>query len=80
MTGRDDIHEDDFPNHVKEMHQDRDKKIEIEYKVRISTYTHKVSIIHFMQSLDKLPQPASDIATLPCNQAQNRFRNIYPCK
>ena len=33
MTGCNDIHEDDFPDHVKEMYQDRDHKFELEYKV-----------------------------------------------
>ena len=33
VTGRNDIHEDDFPDHVKQMHQDRDHKFELEYKV-----------------------------------------------
>ena len=32
-TGINDIPEDDFPDHVKEMHQDRDQKFEVEYKV-----------------------------------------------
>ena len=34
VTGYNDIHEDDFPNHVKMMHQDRDNKFELEYEVR----------------------------------------------
>ena len=33
VTGRNDIHEDDFPDHVKQMHQDRGHKFELEYKV-----------------------------------------------
>ena len=33
MTGCNDIHEDDFPDHVKQMHQERDHKFELEYKV-----------------------------------------------
>ena len=33
VTGISDISEDDFPDHVKEMHQDRDQKFEVEYKV-----------------------------------------------
>ena len=36
MTGRNDIHEDDFPDHVKQMHQERDHKFELEYKVSLS--------------------------------------------
>ena len=32
-TGINDIREDDFPDHVKEIHQDRDQKFEVEYKV-----------------------------------------------
>ena len=35
-TGISDIPEDDFPDHVKEMHQDRDQKFEVEYKVSTS--------------------------------------------
>ena len=35
---------------------------------------------YIFQSLEKLPKPASVIATLPCNIPQNRFKNIYPCK
>ena len=27
-----------------------------------------------------IPKPTSEIATLPCNIPQNRFKNIYPCK
>ena len=40
MTGCNDIHEDDFPDHVKQMHQERDDKFELEYKVShgINTY------------------------------------------
>ena len=34
VTGYNDIYEDDFPNHVKMMHQDRDNKFELEYEVR----------------------------------------------
>ena len=34
VTGRNDIPEVDFPDHVKQMHQDRDRKFELEYKVR----------------------------------------------
>ena len=30
-----DISEDDFPDHVKRMHQDRDQKFEVEYIVSI---------------------------------------------
>ena len=37
-------------------------------------------MVYNVQSLDKLPKPASEIATLPCNIPQNRFKNIYPCK
>ena len=37
VTGISDICEDDFPDHVKEMHQDRDKKFEVEYKVSTSS-------------------------------------------
>ena len=33
VTGRNDIPEADFPAHVKQMHLDRDHKLEIEYKV-----------------------------------------------
>ena len=36
-TGISDISEDDFPDHVKEMHQDRDQKFEVEYKVSTSS-------------------------------------------
>ena len=35
MTGRIDIHEDDFPNHVRQMHLERDKMFEMEFKVCI---------------------------------------------
>ena len=34
VTGYNDIHEDNFPDHVKLMHQDRDHKFELEYEVR----------------------------------------------
>ena len=85
-TGISDISEDDFPDHVKQMHQDRDQKFVVEYKVReycvhngVSTLYYSL-IVHHVQSLDKLPKPSSEIATLPCNIPQNRFRNIYPCK
>ena len=30
VTGCNDIHEDDFPDHVKQMHQERDHKFELE--------------------------------------------------
>ena len=33
VIGLSNIREDDFPDHVKEMHQDRDQKFEVEYKV-----------------------------------------------
>ena len=33
VVGLSNICEDDFPDHVKEMHQDRDQKFEMEYKV-----------------------------------------------
>ena len=33
VTGRNDIPEADFPAHVRQMHLDRDKKLELEYKV-----------------------------------------------
>ena len=33
VTGCNDIYEDDFPDHVKQMHQDKDHKFELEYKV-----------------------------------------------
>ena len=35
MTGRIDIHEDDFPNHVRQMHLKRDNTFEMEFKVCI---------------------------------------------
>ena len=35
MTGRIDIHEDDFPNHVRQMHLKRDNMFEMEFKVCI---------------------------------------------
>ena len=35
VTARQDIPEADFPDHVREMHQDRDHKFELEYKVSI---------------------------------------------
>ena len=34
VTGHNDIHEDDFPDHVKMMHRDRDNKFELEYEVK----------------------------------------------
>ena len=34
VTGYNYIYEDDFPNHVKMMHQDRDNTFELEYEVR----------------------------------------------
>ena len=37
VTGINDICEDDFPDHVKVMHQDRDQKFEVEYKVSTSS-------------------------------------------
>ena len=37
VTSCNDIPEDDFPDHVKEMHQDRDQKFEMEYKVSTSS-------------------------------------------
>ena len=37
VTSCSDIREDDFPDHVKEMHQDRDQKFEVEYKVSTSS-------------------------------------------
>ena len=37
VTNCSDIREDDFPDHVKEMHQDRDQKFEVEYKVSTSS-------------------------------------------
>ena len=40
VTGINDIREDDFPDHVKEMHQDRDQKFEVEYKV--STFSYRI--------------------------------------
>ena len=43
VTGRNDIHEDDFPDHVKQMHQDRDRKFELEYKV-----SHNYTLITFI--------------------------------
>ena len=33
VTARNDIPEAEFPDHVKQMHQDRDHKFELEYKV-----------------------------------------------
>ena len=36
-TGINNISEDNFPDHVKEMHQDRDQKFEVEYKVSTSS-------------------------------------------
>ena len=37
VTGRNDIPEADFPDHVKQMHLDRDQKLELEYRV---SYCH----------------------------------------
>ena len=33
VTGRNGIPEAEFPEHVKQMHQDKDQKLELEYKV-----------------------------------------------
>ena len=33
MTGRNDVHEDDFPDLVKQMHEERDRQFELEYRV-----------------------------------------------
>ena len=33
MTGRNDVHEDDFPDLVRQMHKERDRQFELEYRV-----------------------------------------------
>ena len=33
VTGRNDVHEDDFPDLVKQMHEERDRQFELEYRV-----------------------------------------------
>ena len=33
VTGRNDVHEDDFPDIVKQMHEERDRQFELEYRV-----------------------------------------------
>ena len=39
MTARRDIPEADFPDHVRQMHEDRDHKFELEYKVSGAPHT-----------------------------------------
>ena len=33
VTSRNDVHEDDFPDLVKQMHEERDRQFELEYRV-----------------------------------------------
>ncbi|CAI8048070.1 Receptor-type tyrosine-protein phosphatase S [Geodia barretti] len=61
VSFRSEVPEAEFPEYVRLMHEDRDHRLELEYR-----------------SLDKLPQPASDAAHLPCNIRHNRFKNIFP--
>ena len=86
VTTRHDIPEAEFPDYVNQMHQDGDQKFEQEYRVRITVMAggkaHYVIAwaVCCVQSLDKLPQPASEVACLSCNMPHNRFKNIYPCE
>ena len=82
VTGRNDIPEADFPDHVKQMHLDRDQKLELEYRV---SYCHTCCVcgeccVVCVQSLDKTSQPASEVGHLSHNLPHNRFKNICPCE
>ena len=83
MTGRNDVHEDDFPDLVKQMHEERDRQFELEYRVSY-VVMFNVSMVIFLslciQSLDGLSGASCEVAYLSCNLSHNRFRNIYPCK
>ena len=77
-----DIPEAEFPEYVRLMHEDRDHRLELEYRVCLHcrpTLTG-VHVSVCLQSLDKLPQPPSDAARFPCNIGHNRFKNIFPCE
>ena len=83
VTGRNDIAMADFPAHVRQMHLDGDWKLELEYKVYqnniIAVPIHAYACL-FVQTLEKVSKPASDVGRLACNLPHNRFKNIFPCE
>ena len=82
MTGHNDIPMADFPAHVRQMHLDVDWKLELEYKVSDKLLQPLIDsmLCPFVQTLDKVLKPLSDVGRLTCNLLHNRFKNIYPCQ
>ena len=75
-----------FSEHVRHMHQDRDKGFEIEYQVSLLPCLHSLlpyimlCAVSLCQSLSSDPLASSDKAKEPANKTKNRFANIFPCK
>ena len=62
------------------MHLDGDWKLELEYKVYNNIFMINAMLRLFVQTLDKVLKPVSDVGRLSCNLHHNRFKNIYPCE
>ena len=80
MVSRSDIPVAEFPEYVKLLHQDRDQKLEVEYKVPTNLSMCPVVCMYVSQSLEKLPGASTEAAKLTCNISHNRFKNIFPCE
>ena len=83
MTPTSDIPTAEFPDYVRLIHEDGDRTLDLEYKVCSLTELEAVvtgSCACWLQSLDRLSQPASWVARLYYNADHNRFKNILPCK
>lgn len=74
---------DEFADHVREMHQDRDKGFEIEYQVSQHLppslpLVPCITVCSVAQSLSTDPIASNEVARN--NKNKNRFANIFPCE
>ena len=74
-----------FDNHVKKMHSDRDQHFEDEYAVSqiinlFSFFSEANNYICGQQSISKEPQNSYAASEILVNKLRNRFGNIFPCK
>ena len=83
VTHTSDIPAAEFPNYVRLMHEDRDRTLDLEYKVCSLTELKALvtgQCAGWLQSLERLSQPASWVARLYYNADHNRFKKIFPCE